>query len=191
MRKPSEGREGGEGRERHVERPAHAERENLVHRLWDRLDEDLQRALSLGYDLARREEKTRISTRTFFAAIARLWPAALQPLLRDLPEGALPRAPMSEVHLRSDILREDPQLSTCLENTLRELSRAAGPERRITITDAFVDLATYGTGDSVEHLRARGVTPAWIDQWIRRHEARVLRRRDGAPPERHAPRPRD
>jgi hypothetical protein len=171
----------GERREDHEsarrrEEALHTERANLVHQLWGRFDDELRRVLSLGYDLARREGKTRISTRTFLAAVAQIWPTALQPLLRTLPEGALPRIPVREVHMRSDITRETPELSTCLESTLRELSRAAGPERRITITDVFVDLLKHGTGDSVVDLRARGVTAAWLDAQIRKLELRLLSR---------------
>src|SRR5947209_9665037 len=44
--------------------------DNLLHRLWGRLEPDLQEALSLAYNQAKREGKNRISTRTFFAAVA-------------------------------------------------------------------------------------------------------------------------
>ena len=54
---------------------------NLVHRLWGRFALDLREALSLAYNQAKRAGKTRISTRTFFAALARLKPASVAQLL--------------------------------------------------------------------------------------------------------------
>jgi hypothetical protein len=67
-----------------------ANSENLLHRLWSSFDPELQDALSVAYNQAKREGKARISTRTFFAAVARLRPGPLAEFLDRLPEAALP-----------------------------------------------------------------------------------------------------
>src|SRR5262249_29114016 len=143
-----------------------AEGETLLHRLWGSFEPDLQDALSLAYNQAKREGKTRISTRTFFAAVARLRPGRLAQLLDRLPEDSLPEPVGEEVPRRGPILEEEPLLSTCVENALVALARKADPEHRMTVEEVFVDVAKHGTGASVAHLRERGVTPQRIDELV-------------------------
>jgi hypothetical protein len=142
--------------------PLHSE--NLLHRLWTSLEPDLQEALSLAYNQARREGKTRISTRTFFAAIARLRPEQLAGFLDRLPADALPEPISQEVPGESKILQENPQLSSCVENTLTHLGPRADAQHRLSAAEVFVDVAKHGSGASVIHLRERGITPEKIDQ---------------------------
>jgi hypothetical protein len=129
-----------------VESPMH--RENLLHRLWGSFDPELQDALSLAYNQAKREGKARISTRTFFAAVARLRPGPLPQILDRLPEHALPEPIGEEVPRESRILQEEPQLSTCVENALRHLGTEADPEHPLSTAEVFVDVAKHGRGAS-------------------------------------------
>jgi ATP-dependent Clp protease ATP-binding subunit ClpA len=140
--------------------------ENLLHRLWSSFDPELQEALSHAYNQAKREGKTRISTRTFFAAVARLRPGRLQEFLDRLPDGSLP-APISEdVPRQARIQQEEPQLSTCVENALSHLGKKADPQHKLSTAEVFVDVAKHGMGASTAHLRAQGVTPEKIDQLV-------------------------
>jgi hypothetical protein len=141
-----------------------SESENLVHRLWGSMEPELQEALSVAYNQARREGKTRISTRTFFAAVARLKPRQLAPFLSRLPEGSLPAPVGEDVPRESRILQEEPQLSTCVENALSHLGPKADPRHKLSAAEVFVDVAKHGTGPSVAHLRERGITPEEIDR---------------------------
>jgi hypothetical protein len=140
--------------------------ENLLHRLWSSFDPELQDALSVAYNQAKREGKTRISTRTFFAAVARLKPGQLAQFLDRLPEAALPEAVGEDVPRESAILREEPQLSTCVENALSHLGRKADPHHKLSTAEVFVDVAKHGTGASVAHLRKQGITPEEIDRLV-------------------------
>jgi hypothetical protein len=142
------------------------ESENLLHRLWGRFDPELQAALALAYNQARREGKNRISTRTFFAAVARLKPGWLAQLLGRLPEGSLPEPIGEDVPPESSILQEDPQLSTCVENALTHLAGKADPRHPLSTAEVFVDVAKHGAGASVARLREEGVTPERIDQLV-------------------------
>jgi hypothetical protein len=142
-------------------------RENLLHRLWGSFDPELRDALSLAYNQAKREGKTRISTRTFFAAVARLRPGSLPQILNSLPENALPEPIGEDVPRESRILQEEPQLSTCVENALRHLGAEADPERRLSTAEVFVEVAKHGAGASVAQLRELGITPEKIDQLAR------------------------
>jgi hypothetical protein len=158
------------------EAPAHSE--NLLHRLWSSFDEELQDALSLAYNQAKREGKTRISTRTFFAAVARLRPGPLPQVLDRLPEHALPEPIGADVPRESQVLQEDPLLSTCVENALLHLSEAADPKHPLSTAEVFVDVAKHGRGASVANLREHGVTPEKIDQLTREAGWEVRERSD-------------
>src|SRR5262245_41309115 len=105
-----------------------ANRENLLHHLWSSFEPELQDALSVAYNQAKREGKTRISTRTFFAAVARLRPGQLPRFLEQLPEGSLPEPVGEDVPREGPILQEDPHLSPCVESKLSHLGKTA--ERR-------------------------------------------------------------
>src|SRR5262245_62160074 len=140
--------------------------ENLLHRLWRSFEPELQDALSVAYNQAKREGKTRISTRTFFAAVARLKPGQLAQFLDRLPETALPEPISEDVSRESRILQEEPQLSTCVENALSHLRKKADHYHKLSTAEVFVDVAKHGTGASVAHLREQGITPEKIDQLV-------------------------
>src|SRR5262245_11375576 len=140
--------------------------DNLLHRLWSSFEPELQDALSVAYNQAKREGKTRISTRTFFAAVARLRPGPLPPFLDRLPEAALPEPIGADVPRESRILQEDPQLSTCVENALAHLGKRADPHHKLSTAEVFVEVAKHGTGPSVAHLRGQGITPEQIDRLV-------------------------
>ena len=145
-----------------AEPPVHSE--NLLHRLWSSFDPELQDALSMAYNQAKSEGKTRISTLTFFAAVVRLRPGPLPQFLDRLPEHSLPEPIGEDVPRESQILQEEPLLSTCVENALLHLSKGADPEHRLSTAEVFVEVAKHGAGASVAQLREHGITPEKIDQ---------------------------
>src|SRR5262249_24037004 len=105
--------------------------------------------------------------RTFFAAVARLRPGLLPRLLDRLPPHALPEPIGEDVPRESRILKEEPLLSTCVENSLLRLSEGAGPDQPLSTAAVFVDVAKHGSGASVAQLREHGITPERIDQLAR------------------------
>jgi hypothetical protein len=141
-------------------------RENLLHRLWSSFEPDLRDALSLAYNQARREGKSRISTRTFFAAVARLRPGQLAVILDRLPTSALPEPISEEVSEESSILQEEPLLSTCVEHALSHLGQEVDPHHKLSAAEVFVEVAKHGTGASVAQLREHGITPETIDHLV-------------------------
>jgi serine/threonine protein kinase len=151
--------------------------DNLVHQLWRCLEPELQDALALAFNQARREGKNRISTRTFFAALARLKPGRLSELLELLPGGSLPEPIAEDVPVDRRILEDQPELSTCVENALLNLGGQASPEHKLGAQDVFVDVAKFGTGPSVTQLRVHGFTPDQIDRLVGQLGLRVVRRR--------------
>jgi len=140
--------------------------DNLVHQLWRYLEPDLQDSLALAYNQARREGKNRISTRTFFAAVARLKPKSVSNLLSLLPEGSMPEPIAEDVPVERRIMQETPLLSDCVENALRHLGTQDNLKRGLGVEDVFVDVAKYGRGPSVQRLRAHGVSPERIDRYL-------------------------
>jgi serine/threonine protein kinase len=149
---------------------------NIVYQFWDHLDPDLQDALSLAFNQARREGKSRISTRLFFAAVHRLKRGNVPKLLDQLPEGCLPEPISHDVSLESRILDENPLLSNCVANAMNHLGPKAGPEHKLTVADVFVDVAKFGTGDSVVRLRRHGVSADKIDRLVEQLGWKVTRR---------------
>jgi ATP-dependent Clp protease ATP-binding subunit ClpA len=144
--------------------------------LWNNFEPELQDALSLAYNQARREGKQRISTRTFFAAVVRLRPGLLDPLLDQLPEESLPEPVAAEVPVASPILKEPPLLSTCVQNALVRLGPKVDSRHKLTSADVFVDVAKHGSGSSVARLREHGVTEERIDQMVKQLGIRVTER---------------
>jgi hypothetical protein len=147
--------------------PAAGQDANLLLQIWDSLDSDLQDALSLAYNQARREGKDTIQTRYFFAAIARLMPEPLPELMSFLPRDILP--PPTNEHTTTEriLLIENPQLSGCIADSLVNLGQVGTPENKISSVDVFVDVAKHGTGSSVTQLRRHGVTPERIDDIVK------------------------
>jgi hypothetical protein len=140
--------------------------DNLVHRLWASFSPELREALALAYNQARREGKTRISTRTFFAAVARLRPEQLKQLLDRLPPEALPEPVGADVPRQSRLLEEEPLLSSCVEGALTRLGKKADPRHPLSAKEVFVDVAKHGTGASVAQLRQHGVSAEEIDRLV-------------------------
>ncbi len=156
--------------------PAPPGLDTLLHRVWDDLDPDLQDALALAHNQARRERKDRISTRTFFAALARLRPGRLPEMLARLPGGAMPDPAEADFSDGGRILQDGPKLSTCVENALLHLGEAKGPGHKLGAEEVFVDVAKFGTGPSVIRLRSHGVTPEMIDGFVRQLGWQVVHR---------------
>ena len=67
---------------------------NLLHMIWDSLDESLQDAFSLAYNKKRRQGGNRISTKDFFQALVRLQDNSVKSLFASLPPGAYPSRSM-------------------------------------------------------------------------------------------------
>jgi hypothetical protein len=155
--------------------------DNLLHRLWDDLDSDLQDALALAFNQARREKKDRISTRTLFAALIRLQPGRLPELLHLLPQGALPEPIGEDILTESQILQHTPKLSSCVEHALLHLGAAKPRGHKLVAEEVFVDIAKFGTGTSVVRLRTHGVTPELIDSFLGQLGWKVVRRQQDDP----------
>jgi len=132
---------------------------NFLYQVWDKLEPDLQDALSMAYNQARRDGMNTIKTRYFFAALARLQPEPLPEFLGHIPRSALPKPIDEQVTTEQLLLSEDVDLSDCVEDSLRHLAPKATQDRKLTAADVFVDIARYGTGDSIARFRSHGVTP--------------------------------
>lgn len=144
--------------------------------IWDRLEPDLQDALSMAYNQSRREGKLKIRTHHLFAAMARLSPDPLPKMLNRLPVLAIPNPISENVTTEKFLLKEPVELSACVEESLRKLSPKSTKEQKISSTDVFVDIAKYGTGNSVARLREHGVTTEKIDQLVSEFGWNVMQR---------------
>jgi hypothetical protein len=139
---------------------------DFLHQIWDKLDADLQDALAMAYNQARRDGTNKIRTRYFFAALARLQPKPLQEFLIRIPRNALPNPLDEQVTTEPLLLREHVDLSGCIEDSLRHLAPKATQSRKITAADMFVDIARYGSGASVERFRSHGITPEKVSKIV-------------------------
>lgn len=134
--------------------------------IWDRLEPNLQDALSMAYNQSRREGQVKIRTRYFFAAMVRLSPDPLPEMLKHLPPNALPNPIDEDITTESILLAESIELSACVEESLKELVPKSTKEHKISSIDLFVDIAKHGTGSSVEQLRRYDVTPGKVDRLV-------------------------
>lgn len=153
--------------------------QNFLHSILDHVDPDLQDALAIAYVQSRREGSNVIRTRYLYSALVRLKPAPLNELFNRLPRDALPGPTSEDISAERHLLAENPQLSGCIEDSLVHLSKQVTHQKKISSADIFVDIAKYGTGESVKRLRIHGVSPDKITQiveqlgWsiIERHES--------------------
>ena len=154
--------------------------DNLLHGMWELLDPNLQDAFSLAYNKKRRERgpgPTRISTRDLFQALARIDDRALQRLLAELPEGAMPEPVDESVRKDDSVLREEPLLSDCIAESLASFRRVGCRDRNVKSLDLFVDIAKHGHGPSVRQLRQHGVDAGKIDEEVQALGVDTLRPR--------------
>jgi hypothetical protein len=132
--------------------------------LWPRMDPELQRAFSVAYNENRRAGDAGIQTRDLFAAMLRVRPPELQPIVEDLPVAALPEPTEGAVADQPYVATERPWLSHCVTESIKRLNRDLPAGRSLTTADIFADIAKNGSGESVRLLRAHNIGPAEIDQ---------------------------
>ncbi len=159
--------------------PAPPDSDNLLHTVWDQLDPELQDAFSLAYNKKRRTGSNRISTRDLFEAMARLGTGPLRDVFNELPAGALPDPVAADIPVDMVVLKEQPLLSDCVEESLGEFRKFDGDQqkkKKVSPVDLFVDIAKHGHGSSVVQLREHGVDPDALERIVKRLGLRVLRR---------------
>jgi serine/threonine protein kinase len=144
--------------------------------IWDSLDSNLQDAFSLAYNKKCREGSNRISTRDFFQALLRIKDDALRTLIESLPEGALPDPVPADVGVDRHLLKANPLLSNCVEDSLSHFIKASPLPRKLSPVDIFVDIGQHGHGPSVARLRKHGVTPKELEKRVEKYGLSVLRR---------------
>jgi hypothetical protein len=135
--------------------------------MWERLDPLLQDAFSLACNAAREQGRSRIQTKDLFAAIMRIQPDPLSELLCLLPPSALPKPLDQHISIEPRILHDNPQFSACIADSLNHIGQKATLRDTLSSTELFVDIAKYGTGNSVTQLRQHGINPEKIDTLIR------------------------
>ncbi len=150
---------------------------NLLHVMWDYLDENLQDAFSLAYDKKRRQGGNRISTKDFFQALVRLEDESVKTLIHSMPAQALPDPIDAAVPKESRlVLEESPLLSDCVADSLEHFRGLTTLPRKISSVDMFVDIAKHGHGESVSRLRQHGVGKKEIEERVSKLGLPVLRR---------------
>lgn len=149
---------------------------NLLHQYWEVLEPELQDAFALSYNQSRREGSNIIKTRHLFAALRKIKSGSLQNLLELLPEKSLPAPIAANNSAKEYILREQPNFSPCVEDSLGHIGQRATPNRKLSAEDVFVDIAKYGTGASVAQLRTHGINAQKIDQIVKQLGWNVIER---------------
>jgi serine/threonine protein kinase len=151
---------------------------NLLHLMWDCLDESLQDAFALAYNKKRRQGGNRISTKDFFQALIRLRDDSVKGLIDSLPAEALPEPAEAGVPREKGlVLGEAPLLSNCVTETLEHFRRLPALPRKLSPADVFVDIAKHGHGESVARLRQHGIGGREVEERVRRLGLQVVQRR--------------
>jgi hypothetical protein len=148
---------------------------NDLRALWDRMTPELQNAFSVAYNENRRAGDPGIQTRDLFAAMLRVAGNELSSIVKEIPQGALPDAVSGPIAEQPYIVEERPWLSHCVSASISRLLRILPPERTLTATDIFADIAKNGFGTSVALLRKHKVGPKEIDDILSRNNIRVLK----------------
>jgi len=150
---------------------------DLLHQSWSNLDSDLQDAMAIAFNQARRDGSKTIKTRYLFAALIRLKPDSLVELINEIPKAGMPMPISTEVSDSRVLLNESVELSGCVNDSLTHLAPQATKDDQLTSAELFVDIAKFGTGNSVAKLRKAGVTPEVVDQLVADSGVNVRRRR--------------
>jgi len=148
---------------------------NDLRALWGHMAPELQKAFSVAYNETRRAGDPGIQTRDLFAALLRVAPKQLAPLVKDIPRGALPEAVSGPIAEQPYIVEERPWVSHCVASSISRLRRVMPPGRTLTAADIFADIAKNGTGESVARLRKHKIGPKEIDQILVRNNLSVLK----------------
>ena len=152
---------------------------NLLHIMWDSLEDGLQDAFALAYNKKRRQGGDRISTKDFFQALVRLKDDSVKELIESLPPKALPDPIDAGVtDERSLVLGEEPLLSDCVSDSLGHFRQLGSLPRKLSPADIFVDIARHGHGESVARLRQHGIGKREIEERVEELGLEVLRRRE-------------
>jgi serine/threonine protein kinase len=150
---------------------------NLLHHIWDSLDPHLQDAFSLAYNKKRREGSNRISTRDLFQALVRIEDGALQTLIRSLPAGSLPEPVGADIAVDRQVLKANPFLSDCVEESLSHFIHSQPLPRKLAPVDILVDIGKHGHGSSVARLRDHGITADELENQVKKLRLSPLRRK--------------
>jgi len=144
----------------------HIHSQNFIHQIWEKLDPDLQDALSLAYNQAQRDGRDLIKTKYFFAALVRLRPEPVDDFIKHVPAGAFPKPISQDVSIEQNILEGNPSFSGCVDDSLRNLTARVPSNRKLSSADVLVDIAEYGTGSSVAKLRQNGITKEKVNEIV-------------------------
>lgn len=139
----------------------------LLSPIWDQLAPNLQDAFVLAANAAQREGKDIISTRTLFAALRRLHPKPLSDFFDQIPSDALPEPISEAVPTQPNALAEIRFFSSCVQDSLDNLTPQTDRDEKLTAQDMFVDIARHGRGSSVKRLRTHGVDTRRINDIVR------------------------
>jgi hypothetical protein len=88
----------------------------------------------------------------------------------------LPKPISEQVTTERVILSEPPELSACVGGSLKHLAPKATPQRKLSSADVFVDIAEYGTGNSVARFRSNGITPEKVNEIVEELDWDLIRR---------------
>ena len=146
----------------------------ILKELWSRMSPDLQRAFSVAYNENRRAGDGGVQTSDLFAALLRIRPAQLQPIIEEIPQEALPTPTMGTVVEEPYIIQERPWFSHCVASSIRRLSKQLPMDRMLNAVDIFADIAKNGSGESVHLLREHNVGPAEIDRILKEKNIQVV-----------------
>lgn len=146
--------------------------DNQFSRGWPRFARPLRYTLAVASSLVRQEvhsgkrqaETVVLPTKFFFAAARLLEPAPIRAVLQHIPAEALEEPLLRSLRLDAEFLVATPQPSECLASAIRRLLARVPPDREITVGDLFLDVAKYGTNESVDRLRRHGILPDNLDQ---------------------------
>jgi hypothetical protein len=134
--------------------------ETLLSIHFESFDSGLQDVLALAAAEAQKNNKSRISTRHLFSAIVRLQPGHMPELMRwirRIAPRALPEPIDENIEPNRRLLWKPFPISSCIEDSLENLTPKVTSHRRLGSEDLFVDIARYGTGPSIRRLRTHGI----------------------------------
>ncbi|PAY17505.1 hypothetical protein CKO51_20795 [Rhodopirellula sp. SM50] len=134
--------------------------------IWQYLDEDLRKVMTIAATLANLESKNYISTTNFVKALMVLSPGQISEFFGKLPDGALPEQVPETVPTQLAALKMFDSFSPCINSAMDHLTPVVGKKEQLSSEDVYIDIARYASGKSTQRLRTHGVGKADVENIV-------------------------
>ena len=148
--------------------------------IWNHMDEELQKTMSVAATLAKHADKNYISTTTFVQALMLLKPGQISDFFQQLPPGALPEEPQgpssSSTTGTDNAFQSIDSFSPCINSAMANLP--SEPSTILSAEDVYIDIARFAKGKSTQRLRLNGIEKSDVEKIVSQLGWQIIERKN-------------